>query len=106
MTRVGSSRRDIMKIPNREAYAKIGTKVLYEVRRTMESDTVRVYRYFYTDLASATGKYDDLCRKYPWPKSRYITLNRWDASGLKIVEVYCNRLAGISGEYRDVSRKR
>ena len=101
-----------MKIPNREAYAKIGTRVIYEVCRTVdaerlhEGDNIRSYRYFYTDLASATGKYDELCRRYPRPMSRYITLKRWNTSGPAITDLFCNSRLAHSGEYRDVSKSK
>lgn len=105
-------RRDIMKIPNKEARAKIGKRVLYEVNcivdseRLHEGDNIKMYSYFYTDLASATAKYDELCLKYPKPKSRYITLRRWNTSGPGITDIYCNRMLGCGGTYRDVSKKK
>lgn len=100
-----------MRIPNKDARAKIGKKILYEVTRTTnaerlhEGDNIRSYSYFYTDLYSALMKYDEMCMKYPGPKSRHITLKRWNTSGPMVTDIFCNRRLGAAGEYRDVSKR-
>ena len=89
----------------------IGKRVLYEVCRTVqaevrhEGDNVKAYHYFYSDRDSAIAKYDELCCKYPYPKSRHITLKRWNTSGMLVTDIYTNRFLHNDGKtYRDVSK--